>query len=80
MQDLPYSLMAELKRFAGKELPPVDDWHPVTEKDIDQIVECFEDAGATCKVSSIHVNGWFGNFDKLSGFKQFKVGPFMSTQ
>ncbi len=35
MQDLPYSLMAELKRFAGKELPPVDDWHPVTEKDID---------------------------------------------
>jgi hypothetical protein len=26
----------------------------------------FEGAGATAKVSSIHVNGWFGDYDKLS--------------
>ena len=38
------------------------------EADIDRIVALFEEAGATCKVSSIHVNGWYGNFDKLSGF------------
>ncbi len=26
----------------------------------------FEEAGARAKISSIHVNGWFGEFDKLS--------------
>ncbi|MGI9334289.1 MAG: HAD-IIB family hydrolase [Gammaproteobacteria bacterium] len=30
-----------------------------------RIVECFESAGATAKISSIHVNGWFGDYDKL---------------
>lgn len=38
------------------------------ESAIDRIVACFDAAGATSKVSSIHVNGWFGDFDKLSGF------------
>jgi HAD superfamily hydrolase (TIGR01484 family) len=33
---------------------------------IDRIVAEFEAAGATCKVSSIHVNGWFGDWDKLA--------------
>lgn len=35
---------------------------------VDAIVDAFTGIGATCKVSSIHVNGWFGDFDKLSGF------------
>ena len=26
----------------------------------------FQDAGAQAKISSIHVNGWFGDYDKLS--------------
>jgi HAD superfamily hydrolase (TIGR01484 family) len=33
---------------------------------IDAIVRIMESAGMTAKVSSIHVNGWFGGFDKLS--------------
>lgn len=33
---------------------------------IARIVAMFEAAGAVAKVSSIHVNGWFGDFDKLS--------------
>lgn len=37
---------------------------------IDAIVRCFTEAGATCKVSSIHVNGWFGTFDKLDGSRR----------
>ena len=37
------------------------------EASIDRIVAAFEAEGAVCKVSSIHVNGWFGDFDKLSG-------------
>ena len=32
---------------------------------VEQIVRMFEQAGANAKVSSIHVNGWFGNYDKL---------------
>ena len=32
---------------------------------VGRIVEIFETAGATAKISSIHVNGWFGNYDKL---------------
>lgn len=44
-----------------------EDVAPLTDADIDTIVSEFRAAGATCKVSSIHVNGWYGNFDKLSG-------------
>lgn len=33
---------------------------------VERIVRCFESAGARAKVSSIHVNGWFGDFDKLA--------------
>jgi HAD superfamily hydrolase (TIGR01484 family) len=38
------------------------------EAEIDRIVSVFAAHGATSKVSSIHVNGWFGAFDKLTGF------------
>jgi HAD superfamily hydrolase (TIGR01484 family) len=31
-----------------------------------RIKSIFEEAGAHAKISSIHVNGWFGEFDKLS--------------
>ncbi len=31
-----------------------------------RIVDLFEAEGAQAKVSSIHVNGWFGSFDKLA--------------
>ncbi len=33
---------------------------------IDRIVDIFQSAGAQAKVSSIHVNGWFGQYDKLT--------------
>ncbi len=32
----------------------------------EQIVAIFQEAGATAKISSIHVNGWFGDYDKLA--------------
>lgn len=43
-----------------------EDVPPMPEKEIDKIVDCFKAAGATAKISSIHVNGWFGDYDKLS--------------
>ncbi|MEQ9497728.1 MAG: HAD-IIB family hydrolase [Deltaproteobacteria bacterium] len=42
-----------------------EDVEPLERADVDRIVEIFEAAGATAKVSSIHVNGWFGTYDKL---------------
>ncbi|MFT7519322.1 MAG: HAD superfamily hydrolase (TIGR01484 family) [Kiritimatiellia bacterium] len=47
-----------------------EDVPPLGDADIDKIVEEFEAAGATCKVSSIHVNGWYGSFDKLHGCRK----------
>jgi len=34
--------------------------------EVDKIAAIFREAGANAKISSIHVNGWFGNYDKLS--------------
>ena len=33
---------------------------------VEKIAAIFREAGANAKISSIHVNGWFGNYDKLS--------------
>jgi hypothetical protein len=38
---------------------------------IQRIVGVFERHGAVAKVSSIHVNGWFGAFDKLSMARRY---------
>jgi HAD superfamily hydrolase (TIGR01484 family) len=46
-----------------------EDVPPLGDRDIDAILTRFEAAGASAKVSSIHVNGWFGAFDKGTGFR-----------
>lgn len=43
---------------------------------IDQVVAAFTAAGARCKVSSIHVNGWFGDFDKLATTRELVAQRF----
>ena len=43
-----------------------EDVPPLPDSEIARIVSLFEAAGASAKVSSIHVNGWFGSYDKLS--------------
>ena len=43
-----------------------EDVPPLPQAAIDKIVALFDAAGATAKISSIHVNGWFGHWDKLS--------------
>lgn len=53
-------------RIADLAIDFCEDVAPLTSNEISKIVRCFEDAGATAKVSSIHVNGWFGQYDKLS--------------
>lgn len=48
-----------------------EDVGPLPEKDVNEIVRIFNKHGAVAKVSSIHVNGWFGTYDKLSMTKIF---------
>lgn len=43
-----------------------EDVAALNDQEVDRIVALFEQAGAHAKVSSIHVNGWFGDYDKLS--------------
>lgn len=43
-----------------------EDVAPLSPADVDRIVAIFRKHGATAKISSIHVNGWFGSYDKLS--------------
>ena len=48
-----------------------EDVGPLSEDAINKIVAIFEKHGAIAKVSSIHVNGWFGKYDKLSMTKEY---------
>lgn len=48
--------------------------------DVQKIVEIFKQHGATAKVSSIHVNGWFGSYDKVSMAKEFMKNEFEVTE
>lgn len=44
---------------------------PLSLADARRIKEIFEASGAHAKISSIHVNAWFGDYDKLVMCKQF---------
>jgi HAD superfamily hydrolase (TIGR01484 family) len=48
-----------------------EDVAPLPASAVKRIVEIFEQSGATAKISSIHVNGWFGGYDKLTTSKTF---------
>jgi len=51
-----------------------EDVEPLDRAAVDEIVAMFERAGATAKVSSIHVNGWFGQWDKIGMIKRVAQG------
>ncbi len=48
-----------------------EDVAPLPMTEVKKIVSIFEAAGAVAKISSIHVNGWFGDYDKLSMTRRF---------
>lgn len=48
-----------------------EDVPPLPRSDVRRIAGIFERFGATAKISSIHVNGWFGGYDKLSTSRAF---------
>jgi len=56
----------QLYREADLAIDFCEDVPRLDDGDVARIVEIFETAGAIAKVSSVHVNGWFGDYDKLS--------------
>jgi len=56
----------QLYREADIAIDYREDVAPLPRVDVDRIVALLEAEGLTAKVSSIHVNGWFGRYDKLS--------------
>jgi len=48
-----------------------EDVPPLRTEDVQKIAEIFRQHGAVAKVSSIHVNGWFGDHSKQSMCKTF---------
>jgi HAD superfamily hydrolase (TIGR01484 family) len=67
--DQPYRL-ADLAVDFREDVPPLP------RSDIERIVAIFERHGAHAKVSSIHVNGWFGDYDKLTTSKAMMAELF----
>ncbi len=47
-----------------------EDVAPLPREAVDRIVQLFEAGGATARISSIHVNAWFGTYDKLGMVKR----------
>lgn len=48
-----------------------EDVPPLASADVRRIKDVFEAHGGHAKISSIHVNGWFGDYDKLSMTRLF---------
>lgn len=57
-----------------------EDVQPLEKAAVSKIVEIFKKHGAQAKVSSIHVNGWFGSYDKLTTTFQFLKDQFQITE
>ena len=53
-------------RLADLAIDVREDVGPLSNQQIEHIISLFKQAGANAHVSSIHVNGWFGDYDKLS--------------
>jgi HAD superfamily hydrolase (TIGR01484 family) len=56
-------------RIADLAIDFCEDVAPLNKEQIERIIKIFNDAGATTKISSIHINAWFGDYDKLSTTK-----------
>lgn len=56
----------QLYREADLAIDYCEDVPALAREAVGRIVAIMTAAGATAKVSSIHVNGWFGTYDKLS--------------
>jgi hypothetical protein len=66
----------QLYRESDLAIDYCEDVPPLEPGAVKKICQIFEAYGATCKVSSIHVNGWFGDYDKLGMAKRLMQERF----
>lgn len=52
-------------RVADLAIDYCEDVARVPDEAIERVLEMFREAGATAKASSVHIDGWFGAYDKL---------------
>ncbi len=73
LKEVPGCGLASDQRYRESDLAIdyCEDVPPLDAAAVARIVSLFERAGCTAKVSSIHVNGWFGNYDKLAMTRRF---------
>lgn len=61
----------QLYREADLAIDFCEDVPALPQDQVQRILDMFAEAGAVAKLSSIHVNGWFGSYDKLSMTRVF---------
>jgi HAD superfamily hydrolase (TIGR01484 family) len=73
LESVPGAALASDQRYRETDLAIdyCEDVPPLPWKEVERICTLFLKHGATCKVSSIHVNGWFGNYSKLDMTRLF---------
>jgi len=71
LREVPGSAIASDQHYREADLAIdfCEDVPPLPRDAVIRIVSIMENEGLTAKVSSIHVNGWFGDYDKLSTSK-----------
>jgi HAD superfamily hydrolase (TIGR01484 family) len=78
LKNVPGSAIAsdQFARMLDLAIDFCEDVPPLPRSEVNKIIEIFTKHGAQAKVSSIHVNGWFGVYDKLSMCKTFVQNEF----
>ena len=66
----------QLYREADLAIDFCEDVPRLSDREIDTIVQIMQSHGLTVKVSSIHVNGWFGSYDKLTTARELLEEKF----
>lgn len=61
----------QLYREADLAIDFSEDVPVMADEDVLRIKRIFEEEGAVAKISSIHVNGWYGSYDKLTMSRRF---------
>ena len=73
LKEIPGAALASDQQYRESDLAIdyCEDVEDLGEDNVQRIVRLFQESGATAKVSSIHVNGWIGDWDKLAMTKRF---------
>ena len=73
LREVPGSALASDQNYREADIAIdfCEDVPALPREEIARIKAIMESAGLTAKISSIHVNGWFGGYDKLSTTKLF---------